>query len=463
MSDDPNLWLEDVGGQKALSWVREQNAASTGKLESLPGFAAMDERLEGILNSRDRIPAVAKLGKYYYNFWRDDAHVRGVWRRTTLEEYKKANPAWETVLDLDQLASEEKENWVWHGYTVLEPDYDRCVIQLSRGGADAAVLREFDMTHRRFVAGGFTAPEAKMEVAWHNRDMLYIGTDFGPGSLTTSGYPRIIKEWRRGTPLSDAATIFEGEPGDVGLGISVDHDHGHVYEMIQRDVTFFSGETLLRRGTQWVKIDKPADAIVDTFDRFLLLRLRSDWSVNGKTFPAGALLAEDVNDYMQGGRDLAILFQPTERASLQAMTATQHYLVLTALDNVHSRPWLLRFTHGQWDGKPMTAPPFGTVSISGIDPNESDDYFMSLADFLTPSSLYLGVAGKPGMEKIKAVPALFNAEGLEIQQFDAKSKDGTRVPYFQVGRKGLRLDGNNITLLNGYGGFEISMLPSYNA
>ncbi|HEX3720914.1 MAG TPA: prolyl oligopeptidase family serine peptidase [Verrucomicrobiae bacterium] len=461
-NDDPNLWLEKVTGDKALAWVREQNAASTAKLESLPGFSALDERLLSILNSHERIPLVAKLGKFYYNFWRDDKNVRGLWRRTTLAEYKKPNPAWDTVLDLDQLASQEKENWVWHGYTALEPSYDRCLIELSRGGADASVLREFDLTHRQFVPDGFTAPEAKMDVAWRNRDTLYIGTDFGPGSLTSSGYPRVLKEWRRGTPLSQAAAIFEGEPADVGLGVSVEHDHGNVYELIHRDVTFFSGETLIRRGDKWVRIEKPSDAIVDTFGRFLLLRLRSDWTVNGKTFPAGALLAANMDDYLRGGRALSVLFQPTERASLASIADTKHYLVLTALDNVHSRPYLLRFTHGQWDTAPMSAPPFGTVSIDGIDPNESDDYFMRLADFLTPSSLYLGVAGKSETEKIKALPAFFNTDGLEIQQFDAKSRDGTRVPYFQVGRKGLRLDGGNVTLLNGYGGFEIPMLPNYN-
>jgi prolyl oligopeptidase len=233
--------------------------------------------------------------------------------------------------------------------------------------------------------------------------------------------------------------------------------------MIQRGITFFSDQTLIRRGDQWVRIEKPADAIVETFGRFLLLRLRSDWSLNGKTFAAGSLLAANLDDYLRGTRDFSILFQPTERTSLASITDTKHYLGLTELDNVHSRPYWLHFARGQWERTPMAAPAFGTVSIDGIDPNESDAFFMSLTDFLTPSSLYLGVAGKPETEKIKALPAFFNADGLEIQQFDATSRDGTRVPYFQVARKGLRLDGNNITLLNGYGGFEIPMLPNYNS
>jgi len=413
-------------------------------------------------NSRERIPQVAKHGAYYYNFWRDDKNTRGLWRRTTLEEYKKPVPAWETVLDLDQLAATEKENWVWEGYSILKPSYDRCLLHLSRGGADATVIREFDMNSKQLVADGFTVPEAKSDVAWRDHDTLYIGTDFGPGSLTSSGYPRIIKQWQRGTPLSQARTVFEAQPSDVSVGVSVEHDHGEVYEFVSRELTTFTDEVLLRRGEKWVRIEKPADAIIETFGKILLLRPRSAWTVNNNTFPAGSLLAENLEDYLRGRRDFSVVFQPSARVSLSAISATQNYLVLTELDNVHSRPWLLRPSGGQWERTPIQAPAFGSVGIAGIDPDDSDDYFMNETDFLTPSSLLLGVAGKPGAEKIKSLPALFDTGGLEIQQFEATSKDGTQVPYFQVGRKGLKLDGNNITLLTGYGGFEIPMLPGYN-
>jgi prolyl oligopeptidase len=462
-NDDPYLWLENVGGDKALDWVRQQNAVSTGKLAASPGFAKLQERLLAILDSHERIPYAAKHGQFYYNFWRHNKNVRGLWRRTTLEEYKKPDPAWETVLDLDQLASDEKENWVWHGYTVLEPSYDRCLIQLSRGGADADVIREFDLTQRQFVPDGFTVAEAKTDVAWHDRDTLYVGTDFGPGSLTSSGYPRVIKKWRRGTPLSKATTVFEGKPEDVSVSVAVDHDHGHVYEMIHRGVTFFSGQSFIWREDRWLRIQKPDDATVETFGRYLLLQLRSDWTVHGTTYEGGSLLAANLADYLNGSRDLSVLFQPTEKTSLASISDTKNYLILTELDNVHDKPYALRFERGQWERTSIEAPAFGTVSIGGIDANESDDYFMTLADFLTPSSLYLGVVGAPDTEKIKALPAFFNADGLEVQQFEATSKDGTRVPYFQVGRKGLRLDGNNVTLLNGYGGFEVPMMPSYNS
>lgn len=455
---DPNLWLEDIYGVKQQAWVRGQNAITTEKLEATAGFTNLQARLLKILNSNDRIPLVAKHGDYYYNFWRDARHPRGIWRFATWNEYLKPEPAWQTVLDLDRLAAQEKENWVWHGYEILQPDYDRCLIKLSRGGTDAEVIREFDLTLREFVAGGFALPGAKSTAAWRNRDTLYVGTDFGPGSLTTSGYPRVIKEWKRGTPLTAAHTVFEGQPQDVEVDVSVVHDHGRVYELITRSKTAFTDETFLRRGDQWVRLDKPDDATASTFDHFLLLQLRSPWH----SWPAGALLVEDLDDYLAGQRDMTALFEPTARTSLSAFTGTRKYLVLTELDNVRSRVRLAWREADQWKFSALDAPELGTIGLDSVDPEHSDEYFMRVADFLTPSSLWFGVVKGPRAEEIKSLPAQFDASGLEARQFQAKSKDGTLVPYFQVARKGLKLDGGNITLLNGYGGFEIPMLPNYN-
>ncbi|HOB33631.1 MAG TPA: prolyl oligopeptidase family serine peptidase, partial [Verrucomicrobiota bacterium] len=428
-----------------------------------PNFEPTRRRLLAILDSKERIPYVSKHGAFYYNFWQDDKNPRGVWRRTSLEEYRKPDPAWEIVLDLDKLAAEENENWVWKGYEILEPGYDRCLVALSRGGADATVQREFDLTTKTFVAGGFSLPEAKSRADWRDRNTLYVGTDFGEGSLTRSGYPRLVKEWKRGTPLSEAKLIFEGEPDDVSVSAHVSLDHGRLYEFLTHAVTFFTVENLVRRGDEWVRIEKPPDVQVGTFGEHLLLRLRQDWTVGGKTYPAGSLLAANFDAYLKGDRNFAMLFEPSPRKSLDDFTATKNCLILVELENVRSRPYLLRFENGQWTRTPLPAPEFGTLSIAGIDPEESDDYFMTVTDFLTPSSLYLCRAGEEGREKLKSLPSFFNADGLEIQQFEATSKDGTRVPYFQVGRKGLRPDGNNPTLLYGYGGFEISLLPNYNA
>ncbi len=462
-TNDPYLWLENVTGDKALDWVREQNAITTNQLERLPEFEPIRQRLLEILDSKEKIPYVSKHGAYYYNFWRDAKNVRGLWRRTSLEEFKKPQPAWETVLDLDQLSTAEKENWVWKGYDVLYPTYDRALLILSRGGADASVVREFDLMTKHFVTNGFSLPEAKSSVAWRNRDELYVGTDFGPGSLTTSGYPRIVKLWKRGTPLGAAKTAFEGKPEDVSVDSTVDHDHGRTYEFIRRGVTFFTSEDMVWRGDAWVKLNKPADAQVSTFEELLLLRLRSDWTIGGKTYPAGALLAIGFDAFLEGKRDFSLLFQPTERKSLAGWSDTKHYIILNELDNVRNRLYTLERKNGDWIRSPLEAPAFGSVSANGIDPDESDDYFMTASDFLSPSTLSLGTIGRPGLEKLKSLPAYFDASGLDISQHEATSKDGTKIPYFQVGRKNLELNGSNPTLLYGYGGFEISMLPNYSA
>jgi prolyl oligopeptidase len=460
-SHDPYLWLEDVTGEKALNWVRSQNAVSQKELESSPEFEIARKRILAILDSKEKIPYVSKHGPWYYNFWRDEKHVRGLWRRTTLAEFKKPEPAWETVLDLDQLAAVEKENWVWKNYTVLYPKYERCIIYLSRGGSDATVLREFDLKNKSFVTNGFYVPEAKSRVSWRDQDSIYVGTDFGPGSLTSSGYPRIVKEWKRGQPLINATVVFEGKTEDVSVDVTVDHDHGRRYEFITRAVTFFTDETYFLEGSKWVRVDKPDDAEVSTFDDQLLLRLRSDWQVGGKTFLAGSLLAADFKAYLKGERRMDVLFTPTDRKSLQSMSATLHYIILNELDNVRGRATLLRREKDRWVSSTLPVPEFGSVNVSGIDANESDDYFLSFSDFLTPSTLSYGTVGQKPLEKIKSLPAFFKAEGLEISQHEAESKDGTKVPYFQVSRKGMECNGSNPTLLYGYGGFQISMLPDY--
>ena len=462
-ADDPYLWLEDVTGDRALAWVRSQNALSTKALEASPDFEPIRQRLLSILDSKARIPYVSKHGAWCYNFWRDGKNVRGLWRRTSLAEFKKPQPAWETVLNLDQLAAAEKENWVWKGEDMLYPSYDRCLLSLSRGGADATVIREFDLNAKQFVTNGFSLPEAKSQATWRNRDVIYVGTDFGPGSLTDSGYPRIVKEWQRGTPLDQAKLVFAGQPADVSVDAAVVHDHGRTYEFIRRGVTFFTSEDFLRRGDQWVKIAKPADATAGTFEDQLMLRLRSDWTVDGKTYASGALLAAPLEEYLKGQTRFQMLFTPTERKSLAGTSETKHYLLLNELDNVRSRLYALEHKDGHWTRTPLEAPAFGSTSINGVDPDESDDYFMTVTDFLTPTSLFFGTIGSQGRERLKTLPSFFNAEGLAITQHEATSKDGTKVPYFQVSRQGMALTGQNPTLLYGYGGFEISMLPTYNA
>jgi prolyl oligopeptidase len=461
--DDPYLWLEDVIGERALEWVRRRNAVTTGELVTAPGFAELQQRLLAILDSDEKIPFVDKHGAYYYNFWRDANHERGIWRRTTLEEYRNAAPQWETVLNLDKLAAAENENWVWKGAVVLYPSYDRALLQLSRGGADAVVIREFDLVNKQFVADGYTLAEAKSDVSWLDRDMLYVGTDYGPGSLTDSGYPRSARLWRRGTPLAEAQTVFEGLQSDVAAGVTVVHDHGRRYVLAVRNPTFFTSEVSVLKHDRWLRIDKPADAEVDTFSDQLLLSLKSDWTINDQTYPAGTLLAVNFDDYLSGRRGFSVLYHPGARKSLAEYTATKNYLIVNELDNVNNRLYAHHYRAGSWTRAPLDTPAFGAVSVAAIDADESDDYFLTVSGFLTPTHLRLGTVGKDETETLKSLPAFFKDEGLEVSQHEVLSKDGARVPYFQVSRADLKLNGGNPTLLYGYGGFEITMRATYSA
>jgi prolyl oligopeptidase len=460
---DPYLWLEDVTGQKALDWVRERNAIASRELQAEPGFAAMQDRLLSIFESNERIPYVRKQGKYYYNFWRDAKHVRGVWRRTSLEEYRKSAPAWEMVLDLDALATVEKENWVWAGADCLHPTYDRCLLLLSRGGGDANVIREFDVEKKEFVADGFKLPEAKSEMTWRSRNEVYVATDFGPGSLTNSGYPRIIKRWQRGTPLSAAKTIFEGKVNDVSVSAVVIEEPGFHRELIQRAISFYKTEYHLVDGNKLRKLEVPLDVEVLSFREHMLVTLRSDWKVKGNTYVSGSLIAMPWSQFLKGKRDFQVLYTPNARSALGRVRATRNYLLMGELENVQNRIYTLRHEQGAWQRDSLPIPAFGTVGATPIDEFESDEYFLTVTDFVTPNSLYLSAIGQPNRDLLKQLPAFFNAEGLRVTQHEAVSKDGTRVPYFQVAKHDVVLDGSNPTLLYGYGGFEISYQPTYSA
>ena len=283
--DDPYQWLEEVAGEKQLAWVKERNTESTAALTQSESFRALERRLLEILDSDARIPSIEKIGPYYFNFWRDARNPRGLWRRTTLDEYKKAKPDWEVVLDLDALGKEEETNWVWLGAQTLKPDHKRALISLSRGGADASVTREFDMTSKSFVNDGYALPEAKSQISWRDDDSVFVGTDFGPGSLTKSGYPRIVKEWKRGTPLAKATVVFEGQPDDMVVAAFRDLTPGFERDIIVRRPTFWTTESFLRQGGALVKIDKPDDARASLHREWLLLQLRSDWTRGGKSTP----------------------------------------------------------------------------------------------------------------------------------------------------------------------------------
>lgn len=468
-AEDPFLWLEDVEGERALNWVREHNAASRTLLEAEPGFAETRQSLQAILDSKERIPAVVRRGDWLYNFWRDDKNPRGLWRRTSLESFRQAEPHWDLILDLDALAAAEKENWVWGGAQLVGGSSTRCLISLSRGGADAKVVREFDLATRGFVADGFTLPEAKSELDWLDEDHVFVGTDFGPGALTDSGYPRVVKLWKRGTPLSAATLVYEGQKTDVAAFASVDPTPGFERVVVGRSPDFFTNEMALWQDGKLLPIDKPLDAQLSFWQAHVLIKLRSDWTVAGRTWPSGALLLADAAAYLKGERRFTALFTPTATRSLDAYTTTASQVLLSVMDNVANRVVAWRQVKGQWVERAVETPFPGTLHVQALhDPQVAKDtlgeqFLLSYVDFLTPDSLYLGDAGNDRLVKIKSRPAFFDATGMKVEQHFATSKDGTRVPYFVIWPRGARTDGANPTLLYGYGGFEVSMQPWYSA
>ncbi len=459
--EDPYLWLEDVTGDKPLAWVAQHNAKWRPLLENAAGYKALHERLLAIYNSRDRIPAVTKRGAHYYNFWQDAANPRGLLRRTTLEEYRKKDPAWESAIDFDHLSAAENEKWVYKGMSCLYPKHERCLVSISRGGADAGEVREFDLASKQWVVGGYRLAQSKGEADWLDADTIYVARDFGAGSMTTSGYPRIVKEWKRGTPVGEARTVFEGVQADVGVGVSVVDEPGRRYEMIRRAVTFWESETALRVGDRWVKLEVPRDAKVTAFNGMLVLQLRTAWKPAAAPFKAGSLLSIDLDRFLAGARDFALVYAPRGRVSLQGYSVTRNYLLLEVLDNVNGRVIEARHGGEGWKLREVPVPRASTISVGAVDRDEGDAYWITTSSFTEPTTLALATAGSDTREKLKALPALFDAKGLTVAQHEATSKDGTKIPYFVVMREGTKLDGANPTVLYGYGGFEIPMKPGY--
>ena len=462
--DDPYLWLEDVSGDKAMAWVKEQNAKSQPLIESDPGFKPLLAAYTAITTSRDRIPGVTKMGGLYYNFWQDAKNPRGLWRRTTLEEYRKAEPKWETVLDLDRLSAAEGEKWAWKGGQCLYAAYERCLVSLSRGGGDAVEIREFDAAKKAFVDGGFRLPESKGGVAWIDENTIYAAQDFGAGTLTRSGYPRQVKRLARGQALAAAPVVFEVSAEDMGAWPSVEHEKGYRIESMTRAISTRVSESFVRVGDVFTKLDLPPSAAVSIAARKLYVRVREDYAPAKIVFKSGTLLTIDLEAFLGGDREFEALFTPGPRASLASYAPLKSMVLLNVLDNVKSRLYeVRRGDHGKWVSREVDAPKFATIAVASLERRERDDYQMSVTGFTTPTTLYFARGGTDAREKMKATPAFFDAKGLAISQHEATSKDGTKIPYFQVMRETAKLDGSNATILYGYGGFEVSQVPNYSA
>ncbi|WP_428151154.1 prolyl oligopeptidase family serine peptidase [Brevundimonas sp.] len=465
---DPYLWLEEVDGERAMAWVEAHNTRSLGVLQGDPRYAGLHEQALALVQARDRIPSPGFTHDGHIdNFWQDATHVRGIWRRTTLDSYRTDAPDWETILDIDALSTAEGKNWVYKGSSCLPPEERLCLISLSDGGKDAVVVREFDSVSRTFVEGGFELPESKGGASWIDADTLLISRDFGPGTLTSSGYPMIVKRLKRGQSIDQAETIFTGQPSDVSVSGGALRDADGVIKaiLINRGVSFYEGEThLLNADGTTTQLQLPAKSDIDALVQGqLVVTIKEDWTApSGQAFKTGDVVAWTLDAWLADQAAPArLIIRPGPRESVESVTATRNTLVVALYENVRGAAYVYTPNpSGEWARTRLELPANSTVGL-GSASEQDDRIFVSVAGYLSPSTLSLVDAATGEMAQVKSIPAKFDASNMTVEQFEARSADGTMIPYFVIHKNDMALDGSNPTLLYGYGGFQVSQLPGY--
>ncbi|MBA2935606.1 S9 family peptidase [Sphingomonas sp. CGMCC 1.13654] len=461
--DDPYIWLEDKDGARSMQWVEAENAASLPRLEKDPRYAGFYKDAYTIAAATDRIPMPELTYGRVLNFWRDDAHPHGLWRWTTPESYRTADPHWTTLLDLDALGKAEGKTWVWKGESCLEPEERICTVALSDGGEDAVTLREFDLQTGAFVPGGFTLPTSKQDAAWIDKDTILVARDWGAGTMTTSGYPFVVKELKRGQPLSAAKEVFRGAAGDQVESFPqvLTDGQGHRVVLLTRGTTFFGHETYALTPKGAVKLPIPEKSnILGMVDGQVVIQLSEDWTAGGKTIPGGGLVGVDYRQLTGGAITPGVIFQPNARQSVNGALTTKSRVVASILDNVRGRGMVFSHGPGGWASSAMALPDNAAIDMVSSS-SRGDDAYFSVTGFLTPTTLWSVDAATAKVAQVKAMPARFDGSKDVVEQFEATSTDGTKIPYFIVHRKGIPLDGSTPTIMTAYGGFEVSSTPYY--
>ncbi len=468
-SEDPYIWLEDVSGHRSIDWVNSHNAKTQAVLEADPRYQQYYNEALAIGQAKDRIPVGSFIGGEVYNFWQDEDHVRGIWRRASLESYSTGKPGWETVLDFDALAASEKANWVWKGANCARPLERRCLINLSDGGEDALTIREFDLKTKAFVKGGFVLPKGKQRVDWENENSILVSREWNKGDLGRTGYPFIVKRLRRGQPLSAAVEVYRGSPKDGGYGVTpfvLRDAQNRTLSMIDRPLDTFRSQTfvLTPKGPRRLAVPEKAQPI-DMVDGRVIIRSQEAWSAAGKQFPAGTLLSVELAQLKADPAHLkpTLIYQPGPLEALEGAAPSKDMLLVSVLDNVRGRTLVYRpGPEGSWTRAQLDLPDNSTLGIA--DTSRTDNRaLMTVTNFLTPPSLWLADAATGQAREIMQQPPKFDASNLVAEQREATSSDGTKIPYFLVHRRDLKLDGSNPTLLYAYGGFEVSQTPTYSA
>jgi prolyl oligopeptidase len=465
---DPYLWLEEMNGTRAMEWVKAENAKTMAVLEKDPRWETIYNAALTMAQAKDRLPYVSYLGGELYNFWQDSAHVRGIWRKTSLASYRSASPTWTTVLDLDALAKAEKANWVFHGSTCQQPAEKRCLIFLSDGGEDANTVREFDLASRSFVKDGFYLPKGKQSVTWTSQDTILVAREWNPGEMTSSGYAYIVKSLARGKPLASAVEIFRGDAKDGGYGVSpstiVDAD-GHRFSFITRPTSTFEAEHYIVRPKDVARLAVPAKAnVVELTGGQVIVHLYEDWTNGGTTIRGGSVAAFDGKTALTSPNALApvTIFEPGPRESVAGISATKDKLLIGIYQNVRGKVLVAtRGANNSWTRTTLPLPDNVSTGVVSTD-LKTNDALISVTGFLNPSSIWLADAARGTASQMKTLAPRFDASSSVVEQMEATSKDGTKVPYFIVHPKTMAKDGSNPTIIYAYGGFNASMTPSYN-
>ena len=461
--EDTYLWLEVIDSKKSLEFVNTQNKITQDKLSSNAEYQAIYDKSLEIYNSTYRIAFPSIIGNHIYNFWQDKEHARGIWRRTTKESYLSNNPIWETLLDIDALALKDDIKWVYKGSNGLYPNYNRFIINLSNGGGDAVEIREFDITTKSFIKDGFYIPQAKGYASYLDENNLIVSTDFGEGTMTTSGYPNQVKLWKRGTLLKDAQLIHTGNINDVSSSGYVMRDNDKNYLLIHQGTTFYTRIAYLCENNKLIKLDLPEDISISTIlNDQIVLNLKSDWNVNGIIYKQGSIVSAKFSSLIKGIKEITLIFTPDEFTSVNEVSSTKNKILVTILTNVKSELNSYTFENDKWVIEKVNAPDVGTISIVTTD-HFSDEYYFNFQNFLTPPSLYFANSSNNSVKEIKTLPSFFDSSKYKVEQFKAKSTDGTMVPYFVISSKTMVYNSQNPTILYGYGGFEVSKESSYSA
>ena len=461
--NDPYLWLEEVDDKKALDWVRAENTSTAERLKSSPLFEELYAEAKTILNSSSRLPEVDQEGDWLYNFWRDEKNPRGVYRRTSLTQFASEEPEWEVVIDIDALGVKEDKQWVFKGMDCLPEHPEHCLVRLSPGGGDAVVSREFNSVSKTFVQDGFFLPLAKGGASWIDADTVFVSTDFGEGSMTESGYPRIVKRWKRGTPLDQAELLYEGDVQSVSASAFRMHSSGGDIDMVREGITFWTAERyqLLEGGLK--KLVLPLSATVNgAFQGRLIISLKEDWSRDGETYPQGAVLIADTTALHANGKGaIDVLIEPDETTIVQSVNTTDSTILVTVLENVRGK--IYRYNpglEGSFESSLIKFPDNGSLEITSTD-DASGNFFARYESFTSPPALYYVAAENWQPQKVKSQAPSFDGDRYQTEQYFATSADGTKIPYFVVISKDAKRDGNNPTHIFSYGGFRNSLTPSY--